>query len=403
METTPRPAVCDVSEAAPVLPTGADAYLEQLSKEQTRFLTALADANTMLPGPTSQLARVAAIQSRLTQEFLDAQRAIIKRRAETEATVAAVAIAAEAEADRLFACARDESVMASVCGPTLHAAPTGSPVAKPAPVMALRPGAAAAGAWPAPGSSSPADVESLARLIDGAFEGAEPDGAAMKRQLRELLDEWWRIENQEDKAAVDDANARAAMRVHVANVESNQIVRAAAVREEFAAPRFAYEPPKHVPPIVAALDTTSHEELDDMLSSLLDALDAPIGLSEADVASTVGAASTVDAESTVAAGRPVIDAPSAVPFAAPPADAIPVPFVRSVRGPVRTGRSAVRPARFVERRDCRAPGGVRSILGIADRTRIAWSRLGVHAGAVPGRCRHCCAGARAGGRRVRSQ
>jgi hypothetical protein len=322
METTPRPAVCDVSEAAPVLPTGADAYLEHLSKEQTRFLAALADANTMLPGPTSQLARVAAIQSRLTQEFLDAQRAIIKRRAETEATVAAVAIAAEAEADRLFACARDESVMASVCGPTLHAAPTGSPVAKPAPVMALTPGVAAAGVWPAPGSSSPAEVESLARLIDGAFEGAEPDGAAMKRQLRELLDEWWRIENQEDKAAIDDANARAAMRVHVATVESNQIVRAAAVREEFAAPRFAYEPPKHVPPLVAALDTTSHEDLDDMLSSLLDALDAPIGLSEADVAPTIDVASTVDA---VAAGRPVIDARSAMPFAAPPAGAIPVP------------------------------------------------------------------------------
>ncbi len=112
------------------------------------------------------------------------------------------------------------------------------------------------------------------------------------------------------------------MRVHVATVESNQIVQAAAVREEFAAPRFAYEPPKHVPPLVAALDTTSHEDLDDMLSSLLDALDAPIGLSEADVASTA------DAESTRAtsAGRPVIDARSAMPFAAPPAGAIPVPF-----------------------------------------------------------------------------
>ena len=272
METTPHPADSDVSDGAPDLPTGADVYLERLSKEQTRFLRALAEANTMLPGPTSQLARVAAIQSRLAQEFLDAQRAIIKRRAETEATVVAIAASADAAAEGLFASAR--TAAASVTGATLQCAPTGSPVPQPAPLMAGISGAGAARVWPAPGASTSADVESLARLIDGAFEGAEPDGAAMKRQLRELLDEWWRIENQEDKAAIDDANARAAMRVHVATVESNQIVQAAAVREEFAAPRFTYEPPKHVPPMVAALDTTNHEDLDEMLSSLLDALDA---------------------------------------------------------------------------------------------------------------------------------
>jgi hypothetical protein len=188
----------------------------------------------------------------------------------------------------------------------------------------------AATTWPAPGTSTPAEVESLARLIDGAFEGAEPDGAAMKRQLRELLDEWWRIENQEDKAAIDDANARAAMRVHVATVESNQIVEAAAVREEFAAPRFTYEPPKHVPPMVAALDTTNHEDLDEMLSSLLDALDAPIGLPEADVALNDDVAPSAEVARSVDADPPVIDAPAATLLAPPPADAIPVPSATPV-------------------------------------------------------------------------
>ena len=282
-----------------------------MSKEQTRFLGALADANTMLPGPMSQLARVAAVQSRLAQEFLDAQRAIIKRRAETEATVVAIATGAEEEAEGLFVSAR----RASLTGSMLHGAPTGSPVPKPAPAITSPPRVGAAKGWPAPSTS--ADVESLARLIDGAFEGAEPDGAVMKRELRQLLDEWWRIENQEDKAAIDDANARAAMRVHVATVESNQIVEAAVVREEFAAPRFTYEPPKHVPPMVAALDTTSHEDLDEMLSSLLDALDAPIGLPEADVALIDHVAPTVDVR------PPVIDAP-AMFLAPPPADAIPL-------------------------------------------------------------------------------
>ena len=311
METTPHPADCDASPAAPGLPPGADAYLERLSKEQTRFLGALADANTMLSGPTSQLARVAAVQSRLAQEFLDAQRAIIKRRAETEATVVAIATGAEEEAEGLFVSAR----RASLTGSMLHGAPTGSPVPKPAPAITSPPRVGAAKGWPAPSTS--ADVESLARLIDGAFEGAEPDGAVMKRELRQLLDEWWRIENQEDKAAIDDANARAAMRVHVATVESNQIVEAAVVREEFAAPRFTYEPPKHVPPMVAALDTTSHEDLDEMLSSLLDALDAPIGLPEADVALIDHVAPTVDVR------PPVIDAPATL-LAPRPADAIPL-------------------------------------------------------------------------------
>ncbi len=323
METTPRRADCDVSDAAPGLPTGADAYLERLSKEQTRFLGALAEANTMLPRPPSQLARVAAIQSRLAQEFLDAQRAIIKRRAETEAAVVGIAASAESESDALFAQARSASVAASVSGSMPHPAPSGSPVAKPAPVMARTPGAATA--WPAPGTSS--DVDSLARLIDGAFEGAEPDGAAMKRQLRELLDEWWRIENQEDKAAIDDANARAAMRVHVATVESNQIVEAAAVRKECAAPRFTYEPPKHVPPLVAALDTTNHEDLDEMLSSLLDALDAPIGLpaDQADAVAPIDdTVPSADVAPIVDARILVIDTTRATPLAAPTAGPVPV-------------------------------------------------------------------------------
>ena len=290
-----------MSEAAPGLPTGADVYLERLSKEQTRFLGALAEANTMLPGPTSQLARVAAVQSRLAQEFLDAQRAIIKRRAETEAFVVGIAASADAESDALFASARSAARVRVDTALRPDRQSRGE----------ARPGdgahrAGAASAWPAPGATS-ADVESLARLIDGAFEGAEPDGAAMKRQLRELLDEWWRIENQEDKAAIDDANARAAMRVHVATVESNQIVQAAAVREEFAAPRFTYEPPKHVPPLVAALDTTNQRTSTRCCRRCSTRSTHPSGCPRTDVASTADVAPIVDA-------RPlVIDAPLRCP------------------------------------------------------------------------------------------
>jgi hypothetical protein len=118
--------------------------------------------------------------------------------------------------------------------------------------------------------------ESLARLIDGAFEQAEPDGVVARRQLRELLDSWWEAEKQEAKAAVDDATARAAMRVHTAKIEAGEIAILVPPAATPQAPDvYRYQPPAALPaPMVSALDETDHEHLDDVLAHLLDELDS---------------------------------------------------------------------------------------------------------------------------------
>ena len=111
------------------LSVDVDRYLERVGLEQRRFLSALSDANRELGRAPGHLAKVAAIQTRLTREFLDAQRAILKRRAETDADIADIAAHAEEESALMIGAARSgpESRSAdrsrhpwSARGPPLH-------------------------------------------------------------------------------------------------------------------------------------------------------------------------------------------------------------------------------------------------------------------------------------------
>ena len=83
METAPRPPdVIAIQDDV----SGVDAYFAVLRKEQARFLDAIAEARSLLDG-SRRLAYATAIHAQLTRRFLDAQRAILKRRAEVEAEV----------------------------------------------------------------------------------------------------------------------------------------------------------------------------------------------------------------------------------------------------------------------------------------------------------------------------
>jgi hypothetical protein len=88
METAPRPPDVTAREAGG---SGVDAYFAVLRKEQARFLDAIAEARSLLDG-SRRFARATAIHAQLTRRFLDAQRAILKRRAEVEAEMALGAI-----------------------------------------------------------------------------------------------------------------------------------------------------------------------------------------------------------------------------------------------------------------------------------------------------------------------
>jgi len=292
METTPR--LPESHEQPVALPAETSAYLTRLAQEHAKFLGVLADANSLLPADAAQVSKMAGIQSRLTQEFFDAQRAIIRRRAETDVLVGRIGADSSAAAGSMLAEARTKAALLHGGRPLTLPRPGAvpAPLAAPAPPQSLShavPGTSSVALADAGGSTTVHrriaelgttvvrnvnDVGELAELIDDALQPAEPDGAVIKRQLREVLDEWWRSENQEGTAAVDDANARAAMRLHLVRIEADEIVgradpRTARVADDV----YRYHPsPVLSPPMIEALEGTDHEHLDDVLASMLDAL-----------------------------------------------------------------------------------------------------------------------------------
>lgn len=80
METAPR--LYHVPNQAVDRSTGVDVYFETLRREQARFLETIGRARSLLDGGSGHLAEFSASQAVLTRQFLDAQRAILKRRAE---------------------------------------------------------------------------------------------------------------------------------------------------------------------------------------------------------------------------------------------------------------------------------------------------------------------------------
>ncbi len=274
-----------------------DTYLLHLRAQQFDYLASVADAGPMLEGLSGQVGNLAALHARLTQQFFDAQRLILKRRADAHATVIRIATDAEDTVDALIREARTSVASEIDGGDAMESGPTAS-----------------AGRVEQAGPADPygiwADTDGVARAIDRAFE-RDVDDAAAAQALRTLLDEWWRAENQEDQAAIDDANARAAMRVHIAEIEAREIAArpatpscpmvesaplvsaapladaAMAVEPEAAAPAAGsvkiMRAPVHTvvsggvkldtDPMLAALEAADHEGLDSVLASLLDTLD----------------------------------------------------------------------------------------------------------------------------------
>jgi hypothetical protein len=315
--------VPDVSVTSTIdrTPPGEE-FVARVGKEQERYLQAFAEARKGLDGEPGQLAAIAAVQGRLTRQFFDAQRSLLRRRAVTDQRVMGIGEDAQVEASELLAVARTEAARAAFSTPPVSfAAPIGRvptlvepparrtmPLVPPAPgrdpflsgpvpmVGGPRPGNDQIAVLGAAAVVSGADADALQLVVDDAFTAVEPDGAAAERQLRELLDQWWRAERDDERAALDDATARAAMHLHLARVRAAEIS-----GDRPATPPAAMTetlPPPPVPellpqPLASALADVDHTRLDEVLASLLDdwtptdtgltALASPVGVAPVSV------------------------------------------------------------------------------------------------------------------------
>ena len=100
-----------------------------------------------------------------------------------------------------------------------------------------------------------------------------------KRQLASLLDDWWRAENEDRRAVIDDARARADVRQRGAALEAGEIVKDAHLAEKpgaTARKAVAPSPLRVLPPhLVIALDTAQPADLRVLLAALADSLEPP--------------------------------------------------------------------------------------------------------------------------------
>lgn len=291
MDTSPR---LHEDEHVPVRRSPAvAAFLAALQQEQERYLSTVQHAVSALRNETGQMPCLAATHGRLTQQLFDAQRLILARRAAADAEVAHVARLTEVDAIALVKAAQRAGVTSgqNATGPARRAL-----AVVESELGASRSPRQEIAALGRTVVQSMADAEALARVIDDAFEPDEPNGAVAQRQLTALLDEWWASENQEGRAAIDDAHARAAMRMHIAKIQAEEAlgrqlptysVVADAVTAEVPVIMADTLDPERVPPVAAAplrllparmsavLDTADTTDLDSLLANLSASLDRP--------------------------------------------------------------------------------------------------------------------------------
>ncbi|MCU1392673.1 MAG: hypothetical protein JWM34_1101 [Ilumatobacteraceae bacterium] len=229
MDTLPR---LDGERTPPERSGAVEVFLQTLQGAQAQYIASLQNAVFALRNQTGQMPCLAAAHGRLTQRMFDAQRLILSQRADADATVSRIARDTELEAIAMVNAARRA---VATNGRTTVARRA---VVRPAPsaarpideaMMSPRQEIAAMGMSVV---HSLADVEALARVIDEAFEPDEPDGVAALRQLGALLDDWWSAETQESRAAIDDARARSALRLHIAQIHADEISGGAPLLEE---------------------------------------------------------------------------------------------------------------------------------------------------------------------------
>ena len=239
-------------------------YFEVLRNEQSKFLEAVAQARSVLGHETGNLSQVSAVQGRLTRQFFDAQRSLLQRRAEIDAEVARIAAETEEHANVVLASAVAHATLDRPTPPA-HVDGRTDEDASPSLVRIEQSTRQAMAALGVLAVRSMADADALEQVINDAFTPSEPDAARMERELQLVLDAWWTAEVHEGTALVDDARARAAMRLHLAHLEACEIAGSAAPVTDASSKASVSLLPSAV---VQTLESARESSLDDVFAAL---------------------------------------------------------------------------------------------------------------------------------------
>lgn len=245
--TTPT----ELTPPDPARSAKVEQFIARLSAEQSSFLDALVDAQRSLELADAGVGEFVAAQTRLTRQFLDAQRALVRRRA-----------VAETDADWVVhrALARAEGAIAE-------------------PDRAER-------------RYRPLSPGPVARRTDRAERGVD-HGENAQAQLQELLDSWWTETERRAADILSDAQSRAQVFVELADLEASAALAGACPEptpNRPCAPE-TWPPPAATAapsggavlpePIVHLLDRALDDDLDRSLAALLEHLvDEPSDLDD---------------------------------------------------------------------------------------------------------------------------
>lgn len=216
-----------------------DHFLDALRQEQVAFLDSMRSLCMPLGSCSGSLAAAASSQARLTQQFLDAQRSLLRRTAEYDTAALDIERSAAEDARQMVIGAANYALDCGVPTDTLDS---------------LR--------WTSLDATRPID--------DGSDADAAEVASRHQQELSALLDRWWAETLSRGTSAVDRANSFASHVRGRADDRVSQILEAVA---RHTAPRSAEAPADGsafvTSDLLAALDTTDSSDLGRLLDSML--------------------------------------------------------------------------------------------------------------------------------------
>lgn len=256
-------------------------FFDALRCEHERVLAAVRRAGSHLDPSPGTLAEYSAAHARLLQRFLDAQRGLLRRRAESDRVVNVVRTESEEAARSALAAAHAEAV-ARMMRRALVAAHSGND-AHPLLAEWDRLDAADEAFGPMSGYL---DVGGFNRIIDEELPRQVVEADEMFTQLNQLLEQWWQSEQRQAGEQVDLAARRAALLDRLVTIEANEIVEAAGPVPA----DLDHEPTGDLPQTVAlpvdllaVFEQTDVDALEDLLAGCVALLDDTAPVAVADV------------------------------------------------------------------------------------------------------------------------